>query len=241
VPYSLVLKAAIANSLGNRSLFGSNYQAYRTVKHREMQCHAEVIRRMVKKSRSANKQEALFTSAKSYANPVMMYMDIKVCFQLWRRYSQIYDDCDKDSVDIDSDDFQLSELETKKIKKKLVKQFTSSMAQIRGDKRRVSMASGGSNPLRKRTFVDATQPAERSSKRMVTKKGTILRGVGRTGTLDRTKSGSEEFLEGSGSRLGDSRPRKKISSVLPIIRDEDLEEASIDDSKQAIGDISRLD
>lgn len=110
VPYPLVLKAAIANAFGNRSLFGSSYQAYKTVKVRESNCVAEIIRQMVKKYKRASRAEALMVTASNYANPVLTLMNMKVCFLLWKRYMLMYDTCDKDSVDIDSDDFKMSEL-----------------------------------------------------------------------------------------------------------------------------------
>ena len=85
VPYKLVLRAAIGNVFGNKSLFHSTYEAYKTVKKKEMEGSAEVIKKMIKKQKGVNKEELLMQTASSFCNPVKAYLDMTICFLLWKR------------------------------------------------------------------------------------------------------------------------------------------------------------
>lgn len=122
MPYNFVLRSALANSIGNKSLFNSGYEAYKTVKKREAQGSAEVLKRFVKKTKGAkeNQTEVLYRTAGLFCNPAKQVLNLKMVFLLWKRYLHIYETCDKDSVDIDSDDFVISEVEdlTDKLNKK---------------------------------------------------------------------------------------------------------------------------
>lgn len=240
MPYSLVLKAAIGNALGNKSLFGANYQAFKKVKYRETQCHAEIIKRMVKKFKVPDKTEALFKTAKTYANPVLMYINMKICFLVWLRYSKIYDDCDKDSVDIDTDDFKLSEHELTTADKIMLKRLQAEANQGKGIDRRNSLANMN---LKKRTFsnIQTGQGPLRSKSRSTTKIGTILRKLGSSSSKD-GKDGEQHAGDHS-QKKPEGRGGKKLNSILPIIKDEDLEEQyenSADDSRHVLADRSRF-
>ena len=72
---------------GNKSLFNSSYLAFKTVKKKEMEGTAEMIKKMVKKTQKGqNYEEMLLETANSYCNPVKAYLDMKISFLLWKRY-----------------------------------------------------------------------------------------------------------------------------------------------------------
>jgi hypothetical protein len=122
VPYNFVLRAALANSLGNKSLFNSGYEAYKTVRKREAEGSADILKRYVKKTKNAkeNPMDLLYRTASLFCNPAKQILYIKMVYLVWKRYLHIYETCDKDSVDIDSDDFVISEIEelTDQVKQK---------------------------------------------------------------------------------------------------------------------------
>jgi hypothetical protein len=228
------LKAAIGNALGNKSLFGSNYQAYKKVKYREMQCSAEIVKKMVKKSKTGNHSEALFAAAKSYANPVLMYLNIKICFLVWLRYSRIYDECDKDSVDIDSDDFKLSEHEISPTDAQKFAKFKAEMDAIKTKDRRMSIAQ---TLVKRRAFAADTNeaPQQRKAQKYPTIGGLLKRIASGEGTSENKKEKSIDSNSGGSKK----KLNLKMNSVLPIIKDEEIEE-ELDDSKQILGDFSRF-
>lgn len=108
-----MLRAALANSLGNKSLFNSGYEAFKTVRQREVEGSVQIIKRFVKKTKSGkeNPMELLYRTAACFCNPAKQILYLKMFFLMWKRYLHIYETCDKDSVDIDSDDFVISEIE----------------------------------------------------------------------------------------------------------------------------------
>jgi hypothetical protein len=197
---------------------------------------------MTKKVKSVDKTQTLFTTAKSYANPVLMYLNIKICYLVWKRYTQIYDDCDKDSVDIDSDDFQLSEHELSAADKQKLLRLKAELEQTKGIDRRMSFV--GLSNIKKRTFnnLPIIQPPTRSKSRTETKIGNILRKmVGPNDSQDQGKAGNSGLNIPKKSEI---HGRTKLNSVLPIINDDEIQEQldnSIDDSKQNLADFSRLD
>ena len=110
----------MANVFGNKALFNANYEAYKTVKIKEAQTSAAAIKKMVQKYNvKGNKSEYLIQTADNLATPVKQFLILKIAYLTWRRYLQMYDDCDKDSVDIDSGDFELSELRLNEVEEEL--------------------------------------------------------------------------------------------------------------------------
>lgn len=75
-----------------------------------MEGSAEVIKSVSKNYKQANRREFMLQTTERFCNPVRMMLHMKIVLLHWVRYVKIYDDCDKDSVDIDSDDFSLEEL-----------------------------------------------------------------------------------------------------------------------------------
>lgn len=85
VPYRFVLQAAIANAFGNKSLEASTYEAYKTVKKKEMECNAQILKDLAKKTKAAERKDQLTKSASAYANPLMQYLYMRLAFSTWER------------------------------------------------------------------------------------------------------------------------------------------------------------
>jgi hypothetical protein len=85
VPYRFVLQAAIANAFGNKSLEASTYDAYKTVKKKEMECNAQILKDLAKKTKAAERKDQLTKSASAYANPLMQYLYMRLAFSTWER------------------------------------------------------------------------------------------------------------------------------------------------------------
>jgi hypothetical protein len=119
VPYSCALQVAIANSFGNKSLFNSDYKAYKMVKKKEMTCIVEVLKRLAKETdHKADYNTYLLASTELIANPMKILLGMKLVLLAWKRYLQDYlryvkirevDLKHKDSIDIESCDFELEE------------------------------------------------------------------------------------------------------------------------------------
>lgn len=252
MPYELVLKVAIANSFGNRSLFGSTYQAYRTVKVRESKCSAEIIKKMVKKYKSANREEALRITSNNYANPVLAFMNMKVCFLIWIRYMRIYENCDKDSVDIDSDDFKLSEVEEEE------KKIAENTDVLNGKDKQTRAPLKMSHTILGRMKKQGSGTHRRDSRSSKISVEEHDLNLPHTGTLPQLRNPLATGRRNStkvtlSMRLSQIMPlglgSRKLSTQLPSIKDEpepirDYDksaDASIDDSRQVLADTSRLE
>jgi hypothetical protein len=110
--------AAMANAIGNKSLFYSKYESYQKVKKSEMQCVCKVLIQLAKqaKSKSADQKLYLKESYDRTANPLWQYLNMLLALKTWHRYMVVYDSIDKDEVDIDSTDFELEEFKEQKAK-----------------------------------------------------------------------------------------------------------------------------
>jgi hypothetical protein len=114
-----VLRAAVANVFGNKSLFNSNYKAFKTVKLKEREGTALIINKMIKNYKG-DKKKIQVAVANSCSNPLKKYLNMKLYFKIWKRYMMMYEACEKDSVDIDSDDFVLEELQLNEVEAEMV-------------------------------------------------------------------------------------------------------------------------
>jgi hypothetical protein len=86
-----VLHAAIANALGSKSLMFSKYEAYKTVKVKEMNLAGEILTSLAEKvkSKKADVEEHVFKHANIYANALKQYLSMKLALKTWIRYAVI--------------------------------------------------------------------------------------------------------------------------------------------------------
>lgn len=183
--------AAMANALGNRSLFYSKYESYKKVKYTEKKYIAYILKALAKKARSkeAERNQYLLESVDRIANPLWQYLNMSLALKTWKRYLKIYDSVEKDEVDIDSGDFELSELEDKEELERKKNQtkigVASTLKQIASGARRGSRLSRNSknsmnskdvrNPRRKSTLLSKNKVGHAS--RDQSRKPTVLHGV----------------------------------------------------------------
>lgn len=87
VPYRFVLHAAIANAIGNKSLMFSKYEAYKTVKIKEMTLAAEILKSESKKVRSKKADANKYAKeiANLYVNSLTQYLFMKLALKTWIR------------------------------------------------------------------------------------------------------------------------------------------------------------
>lgn len=105
----------MANALGNKSLNYSEYESFKKVKKTEKKHIAYILKALSKKVKTKvdERKKHLLESADRIANPLWQYLNMSLALKTWKRYLKIYDSVEKDEVDIDSGDFELSELEDK--------------------------------------------------------------------------------------------------------------------------------
>ena len=91
IPYRFVLMAAMANAIGNKSLFYSKYESYKTVKKKEKKSVAMILKSMAKNAKSKNsEQESYLTeSLDRIANPLWQYLNLSLGLKTWKRYLKI--------------------------------------------------------------------------------------------------------------------------------------------------------
>ena len=123
--------AAMANAIGNKSLFFSKYESYKKVKTSEITCAGKILIQLSKKakSKSADQKEYLKSSYENTANALWQYLNMLLALKTWKRYMEMYDSIEKDEVDIDSTDFVLEEIEEEKAKFEKAKQLRSRQKQ----------------------------------------------------------------------------------------------------------------
>lgn len=111
--------AAMANAIGNKSLFYSKYESYKKVKKSEMKCIGRILIQLSKKAKSKTEEQKKYLkeSFDKTANPLWQYLNMLLALKSWYRYMQIYDSIEKDEVDIDSTDFELDEFKEEKLKR----------------------------------------------------------------------------------------------------------------------------
>lgn len=111
--------AAMANAIGNKSLFYSKYESYKKVKKSEMKCVGKILIQLAKKAKSKSDDQKLYLkqSFNRTANPLWQYLNMLLALKSWYRYMTIYDSIEKDEVDIDSTDFELEEFKEEKLKR----------------------------------------------------------------------------------------------------------------------------
>lgn len=105
--------AAMANAIGNKSLFFSKYDSFKKVKKTEMVYIAMILKQMAEKAKSKSDERKTYLkeAVERHANPLWQYLNMSLALNSWKRYLLIYDSTPKDEVDIDSADFKLEELE----------------------------------------------------------------------------------------------------------------------------------
>lgn len=87
VPYRFVLQAAIANALGNKSLQFSPYQAYKTVKLKEMVLAADILKSIAKKNRSkkVSLEDYSISISNIYVNSMRQFLYMRMVLRSWIR------------------------------------------------------------------------------------------------------------------------------------------------------------
>jgi hypothetical protein len=87
VPYRFVLHTALANAIGNKSLLYSKYEAFRTVKQKEMVLAAEILTALAKKgnSKKADMQNHLLWVCSKYANGLKYILYMRLALKTWIR------------------------------------------------------------------------------------------------------------------------------------------------------------
>lgn len=219
------------------------------VKKRETQCAGEIIKKMVKKYKRSERQKMMFLTANNYANPVRMYYHMKICFLLWKRYLQIYQNCDKDSVDIDSDDFKLSEQEEEKVIQKVKNLAETEINDAKKVARRTDRITRLTQIKSKAKKTDELSETQ-SVATIVQPKD--LKDIFELPANKTPYSSTQQNRRNTTKPVMSSRwsqvvplglGSRKFSARLPTIKDEGhLEhDISIDDSRQGIAEDSRLD
>lgn len=112
--------AAMANSIGNKSLNYSKYESYKTVKLSEQKVIGRILIEHAKKAKSKSDDQKLYLkeTIDKTANPLWQCLNMLLAFKTWKRYADKYDLIgeEKDEVDIDSTDFVLEEFEEERAK-----------------------------------------------------------------------------------------------------------------------------
>lgn len=75
----------MANAFGNKSLQNSTYEAYKTVKKKEMHCNQEILINLANTVKKDERKEHLIQAASSYANPLMQYLYMRLAYRTWAR------------------------------------------------------------------------------------------------------------------------------------------------------------
>lgn len=218
------------------------------VKSHETKCAGEIIKKIVKKYKRSERQKMMFLTANNYANPVRMYYHMKILFLLWKRYLNIYQNCDKDSVDIDSDDFKLSEQEAEAEKENKIMEVEEAVVEAKRQARRADRISRMTQ-IKSKTRIDEDKSDGQSEG------PTFQKDFKQIFELAANKKKSTPILQTRRnttkpvltSRLSQVMPlglgSRKLSARLPTIKDEGpLEhEISFDDSRHGLADESRLE
>lgn len=77
--------AAVANAFGNKSLCNSNYEAFLTVKKKELTLIADILASLAVASRTADKKQHAMKLASSQANALKQYLFLKLTVASWKR------------------------------------------------------------------------------------------------------------------------------------------------------------
>ena len=77
--------AAVANAFGNRSVCNSSYEAYLTVKKKELNLVADILASLAAASRGADKKQHALKLATSSANALKQYLFLKLAMSSWKR------------------------------------------------------------------------------------------------------------------------------------------------------------
>lgn len=181
MPYRFVLMAAMANAIGNKSLFYSKYESFKKVKKSEMKCIGKILIGIAKKAhnKSADQEKYLNKAYDRTANPLWQYLNMLLALKTWKRYMVMYDSIEKDEVDIDSTDFKLQELdeEMERIANTNQKYMKQKQAQEKKKSRRGSQTSHVSNSgFRRGSRQDSMLPRKMPGSRDQTKKPTVIGG-----------------------------------------------------------------
>ena len=92
----------------------SKYESFKEVKRKEMQVNGEIIKDSANKTKTMEKKDVILASATTFVNALRQYLYMELALITWRRYFKKFYQIKKDEVDIDSDDFELSEFEDQK-------------------------------------------------------------------------------------------------------------------------------
>lgn len=79
-----------------------------------MQVNGEIIKDSAVKTKTMEKKDSILASATTFVNALRQYLYMELALITWRRYYVKFYQIKKDEVDIDSDDFELSEFEDEK-------------------------------------------------------------------------------------------------------------------------------
>lgn len=77
--------AAVANAFGNKSLCNSSYEAFLTVKKKELNLVADILASLAAVSRGADKKQHALKLATTQANSLKQYLYLKLTLSSWKR------------------------------------------------------------------------------------------------------------------------------------------------------------